>query len=134
MSRPPIRRDSIVDALKKYGPISAAELAEVTGLTRGQINWCLNHSREAHGTKFFRISSWRRQEHGKKGNLIPVYGIGRYRPDAPRPVVNTKEERRACHARYRERNRIKLLVKGRARAGSTLASNPFAQLITVAGA
>lgn len=120
----PVTREAILAAIAEDGPMTAAELTEATGKTRRAIDASINAMRE-HGTKFLRITSYRRQR-GRGGREATVYGLGPG-PDAKRPALDTPEEAKARQARYREKNRTLLRLRmHRRRRGQV---NPFLQLI-----
>ena len=106
--------------------MTAAEITDYLGWERRRVNMCITTAREDHGTKFFRITSYRRQQ-GHGGREAPVYGVGPQK-DAPRPVMNSPEDERARKKRYRDRNRAVINLRNRARRSKTV-TNPFEQLI-----
>lgn len=111
--------------------MSAAELAEFTGLLRSKVNGAINKARADHDRRHFCICEYRRG-FGRKGSMVPVYKLGPGR-DVKKPDASTPEEQRARHARYRERHRAEILAKEQAKRGSRLIGNPFAQLYTATG-
>lgn len=122
----PTTRNTITALIQEHGSMTAAEIADMLGWTRQRVNGCITQARIDHGTWFFRISAYRRQE-GHGGREAPVYGLGPGK-DAARPVMNSIEEHRARQARYRDRNRLVINMRNRARRSGTMA-HPFDQLL-----
>lgn len=120
----PITRNAILQLLENEGPMTAAEITEALGFTRKRVDGCITTARQDHGTKFFRISSFRRQQ-GNGGREAPVYTLGPG-SDAKRPIMHGIEEHRKRNARYRDKNRALINLRNQKRRHGTV--NPFAQL------
>lgn len=99
MPMPATTRDAITAALKEFGPMSVAEIAEYLGRARNVVNTCMTSARRHHPGKFFRIVSYRRQV-GVPGRETPIYTTGPGR-DAPRPNFDTAQTRSARYQRSR---------------------------------
>lgn len=126
MPQPAKTRNAIVQGLLEHGNLSAAEITEVLGLTRRVVDASLIGARKTYGTKFFRISAWRRQL-GTGGREIPVYALGPGR-DTRRPTLGA-EAHKEVKQRYVDANRAAINVRNRIRRGRTTGLNPFAQLM-----
>lgn len=96
MTRPSRTRDAILATLAAVGHMTATELAEHLGLTRGAVVHCIGRVR-GQKLRVLRIVSWQRQERSH-GDMSPVYGLGRG-PDAPKPPALTPTERTARYLR-----------------------------------
>lgn len=126
MRIPPVR-ELLIKTLKELGPMTAAELTEATGLKRNQVDTCLVGTRKAYPKKYFIIRGWHRN-YGLSGRMAPIYGYGNG-PDVKPPAP---DDSKARNARWRDKHRAILRVRGNQVRGSNLVSNPFAQLITLA--
>lgn len=116
-------RDVLLAWLESDGPLTAAELAQMTGFTRHQVDSCLIHSRKKYGTQFFRIDSYRRQV-GVGGREAPLYAVGPD-PDAVRPRMDTARDRKATQERYRQKNKALLRARDRKRRGGKTQASIF---------
>lgn len=126
MSTPPTIRTALVAAITEHGPMTAAELADVTGLDRKQVNGAFIKAR---GLGLFHIAAWRRQPPGQRGAMAPVYNLGD-QPDAPKPRARTQRERNAT---YRKRHRAVLRAKALKTSGAQQHRlHPFSELVRVA--
>ena len=126
MPTPAYTRTALLQLIRDRGPMSAAELTEAVELSRIAVNHCINNARANHSTRYFRIAAWRRQETGKGGREIPVYGLGPA-PDEPRPELGAAALR---EAKQRYADRFRVVINARARMKrSGLAGNPFAGLL-----
>lgn len=126
MPVPPVVRDAITKALRELGPMSAAEIAEATGLPRGKVNASLTNARADHPGKFFRISRWQLQI-GRKGRETPIYAAAPGK-DAERPAFDA-EHRKATNQRNYRANRARWAAQRRRRAG--MAMSPWSGLIAM---
>jgi hypothetical protein len=120
----PVVRDTITQALRELGPMSAAEIAEATGLPRGKVNASLTNARANHPGKFFRISRWQLQV-GRKGRETPIYAAAPGK-DAERPAFDEAHRKAANQRNYRA-NRARWAAQRKRRAG--VATSPWAGLI-----
>lgn len=125
---PPKRRTQLIQALQEHGPMSCAELAELLGLKKGRVSYCISEARRDHGIKYFRVHSWLEREHGAQGDYVAVFAAGDgVRKDKKRPSY-THTEQLAARREYYARNRIKLLTSQRKRRGK-LPPNWFGQAL-----
>lgn len=122
MPTPPITREAVFRTLYEYGPMTAQEISDTTGIKRGKIDGAINKAKP-HG--IFYIKAWRRQPPGTKGAISPVYDIGNKR-NAPKPDRLDSKER---NARYREQNKALIRLRCAKRRNPQSLVNPFAQLI-----
>lgn len=129
--RPAPTRDKLLAALRECGPMTAAELAEYTGMHRGAVNGAINGWRESNPRRFFAIVDWRRPV-GNGGRMAPVYRAGPGR-DVPAPVIDKVAAARLYSQRYKARHKAIVSAKERARSGSALVGCPFAQLYSFVG-
>lgn len=118
-------RDAITALLLRDGPMKAAEIAEALDVPRKKVDATLIYTRSKYGSQFFRIESYARQV-GVKGREAPVYEIGP-EPDAPRPKMNSKRDRKQIQQRYRDKNRVIIRARNRKRMGTT--SNHFLDIL-----
>jgi len=124
------RLQIIVDAIKTH-PMTAKEIAEFTGSTRANVNSCLTYTRDGgRSSKIIRVAEWVYQP-GKGGGWVPSYGPGP-NPDEPQPKTMS---RKLYLRQWHEKNKARESVRSASRnKNSVMAGNPFAQLISVAGA
>lgn len=124
------RLQIIVDAIKTH-PMTAKEIAEFTGSTRGSVNACLTYIRDGgRSSTVIRVAEWGYRS-GDGGGWVPAYGPGPD-PDEPKPKAMN---RKLYLKKWREKNKARESVRSAARTqNSVMAANPFAQLISVAGA
>lgn len=124
------RLQIIVDAIKTQ-PMTAKEIVEFTGSTRANVNSCLTYTRDGgRSSKIVRVAEWVYQS-GKGGGWVPAYGPGPD-PDEPRPKTMS---RKLYLRKWQEKNKARESVRSASRnQNSVMAGNPFAQLISVAGA
>lgn len=122
----PTTRNAVCWALKEFGPLSAAELAEVLPLTRAGIDRGITKARAGGRRDYIRIHSWRRQN-GTGGREIPVYDLGPGE-DAPRPRLGV-QARRETWRRYEVAHRAERRIANTLRRGGQ--ANPFKQLVSV---
>jgi len=87
--------DDVLAALRGFGPMTADQVARVTGLTVSSANRALGKLRYGEPRRV-RVSGWLKTA----GNTARIYAAGRL-PDAPRPP-------RDSAARRTERHRQKL--------------------------
>lgn len=128
MSQRPVTRDAILELLAHYPEgMTKGEIAVELGKHERAIESAIWHDRSKFGTANIRIKKYRPMR-GKGGRASPVYVLGPG-PDAERPDLSGIEHHRARNERYRKKNRALLNIRLRIRRGSTLAANPFAQLI-----
>lgn len=115
------------------GPLGTHEIASLTGIPAKNIAACIHQHRRNHGNKrLIRIADWAFVG-GLGGGWKAQWGFGKS-PDAQKPPA----DKRACQARYREKNRQVRNIHATRRGGSSeinqvLAGNPFAQLIQHTG-
>lgn len=126
MSSPPVVRDAIAAALREFGPMSAAEIADTTGLPRGKVNAALTNARANHPGKFFRITRWQFQV-GRKGRETPIYAAAPGK-DADLPVFDNAH-RKAVNQRNYRANRALWAAQRKRRAG--VATSPWAGLVAM---
>lgn len=126
MPLPPLVRDAIVAALREFGPMSAAEISETTGLPRGKVNAALTNARASHPGRFFRVSRWQLQV-GRKGRETPVYAAAPGK-DADRPTFD-EEHRKAANRRNYRANRARWAAQRKRRAG--VATSPWSGLVAM---
>lgn len=126
MPTPPKNRIAIAAAIQAHGPMSAADLSDITALSRAQVNDAIYKARKS---GCFYITAWQRQDEGHQGSLIPIYANGPGR-DKPSPGRIPDIDR---HARYRRRHAA--ILRARSTAANKAQSrrtNPFAQLMRLA--
>lgn len=124
MPSPPRTRNAILAAIREHGPMTVAELVEVTGKTRHSIDAAIINMRER-GTEFLRVKGYQRQV-GNGGIAASIYDLGPGK-DAKRPDLSTIEAHRERQARYRDKNRAVINARTNARRGRPI--NPFLQLM-----
>lgn len=127
------RLESIKEAIRENGPMTAEDLAQWLDVKRSNINSAVVYYREGGRTStILRIASWTYVDKPRCG-WTPMYGMGPGR-DAEKPQV----DRREYMAKWRERNRARTRVRDAALrkaagARSARTENPFGQLLAVAG-
>lgn len=115
-------REEIEKILKELGPMTTEELSQFVGLPQYRVAGVISYHRKGgRSTAVFRVAQWSWRD--RKG-WMPAYGIGTA-PDAPKPKRDIAENRRRHASRVKAQKRV---------LSSTLAGNPFAELIHVAGA
>lgn len=122
MPTPPTTRDAITKALTDCGPMTVAELVEHLQWTRTRVDGCISLARANHPGQFFRIVRYR---HGR-GREAAVYAAGPGK-DAKRPTFDQAHVA-ARNGSYYRRNRARLAVARKLRAGAPMAS-PWSGLI-----
>lgn len=128
MSRAAPTRDAILALLAHYADgLTKDEIATELGKHPAAIEASIWHDRHKHGSANIRIKKYRPMR-GKGGRAQAVYVLGPG-PDAERPDLSDIKYHRQRNERYRNKNRALLNIRLRIRRGSTLAANPFAQLI-----
>lgn len=125
------QRDTLLAALREYGPMTASEMAEMTGLTRHQVHSYLCRTRNLYPRMYFVIKDWQRRIGAT--SIAPIYKAGPGR-DVPAPDLSTKEAARERQERYRGKHSAELRIMNQAKRGSALIGDPFAQLYTITGA
>lgn len=113
MPAKPTVREQVRAALAEHGPMTYAQLAEVTGLTPEQVNRCINRDRKAWRSRKLKrwcyVMRWERnlgrEAHGKPS---PVWKLGSH-SDAPMPEPVDRR------ARYEELHRARRTVGRRRR-------------------
>lgn len=126
MPKPPVVRDAIVAALREFGPMSAAEISEATGLPRGKVNGSLTLARASHPGQFFRIVRWQLQV-GRKGRETPIYAAETGK-DARRPAFDDAHRKAASQRNYRA-NRARRAALRKQRSG--ISASPWAGLVAM---
>lgn len=127
------RLQSIIDACKLNGPMTAEELTEWIGCHRSHVDSAITYYRNGGRTSdVLRIKSWTYVDRARAG-WTPQYMPGPG-PDAPKPVVNKLE----YMARWREKNRAKIraseaLRRLKENGKASAATNPFSQLFSAVG-
>ena len=133
MGTPTTTRDAILRAIKEYGPMTSAEIAEVTGLSKKKVHGSISGARKNHGSDVFTIHGYQRKTDGTRGGgMATIYKAGPGR-DAKRPDLTTKEVRAERDRRYRARHHARILAREAQRRGSRVAAGPFAQLYIATG-
>lgn len=121
----PTTRNAITASLKECGPMSVMEIAEHLGMRRNRVNTAMTTARGRYPGKWFRIVRYRKQV-GVQGRETPIYSASPG-PDVPRPSFG-EEHVREMRLDYYQRNRARLFVERRVRAGFVSAS-PWAGLV-----
>ena len=89
---------AVAKALAEIGPMSAAELVPVTGLTRDAIKGAISRLRikgDVH------IGEYRRQDTGRSGQMVPIYTLDRLRDASRLAPITNKEASKAYYHRHR---------------------------------
>lgn len=82
----------ILAALKRHGPMTAHQIAEVTGLSyRTLYNSKTEYLGALRSARKIYVCEWRRQA-GHGGAPVPVFAVGKY-ADEPRPAPKTTEQK-----------------------------------------
>lgn len=121
----PIHRDLALRTLRKHGPMSKAELAELLGPLGKAAAGAISTARHQRPGEFFRIVRYDRQR-GRSGREIPIYSHAGGQ-DAPRPDLGTLEHASERQARYYRANRQLVLARLHARRGKQ--SSPWGALM-----
>ncbi len=123
-------RQRILDALEADGPMTSAEIAHVTKMTRQQAESCVLEIRAEGPGQLVHVSHWvRARDLGvPQLHLRPVYAPGPGK-NARKPAPMNGNERRRLYTQ-----RVSGLVKARESFRRTGAINPFLQLMTDGGA
>lgn len=125
MTQPAWTREAIIELLQLHPDgLTIREIAEELQRNPVGISRTVRYDREKNGSDRFRIAGYRRVPL-QTGPASPVFALGPG-PDLPRPKPAPDAMKRA-QARYRERNRAILRLKGQARDNRPI--NPFLQLI-----
>jgi hypothetical protein len=130
MSTRPVLRESIIAALTTMEEGTEEEITALIGdTTKEAVRKAIYRMRTHKSGKMVYVKRWIRKAI-RGGGHTPVYALGGC-TDAP-PLVNLTRNEMA--QRGREKHRMLINTRRAARDGSSLASNPFAQLIRVVGA
>lgn len=113
-------QDAVFAAMQDMGPLTRADLQQMTGLDYNQVIHSLKGLRKKR--KIY-IAKYTRQE-GRAGRCIPHYKAGDA-PDAKPLRQLTPKER---NERYRERHRARINAQNMARRGRTY-DNPWRGLM-----
>ena len=124
----PSSRDAITAALREYGPMNSADIADLLGWTQSRANSTLNTARRDHPGKFFRIIRTVMRQ-GSSGRDAPVYSASPG-PDAPRPTLGADYNKQRSQ-RYYLQNRARILCRIRASRQGAQAANPWQGLVPV---
>lgn len=125
----PPARNAVIAAIRKHGPMTCAEVAEVLGWTVARTHGVIANTRRLQPNKVFRVIRYQRSV--GKGKDASVYAA-RPGEDVPRPSVDQQARDKEKCQRYRDKHRATINARHRqaraAKAGSPAPQNPWMQL------
>lgn len=128
----PPARNAVIAAIRKHGPMTCAEVAEVLGWTVARTHGVIANTRRLQPNKVFRVIKYQRCV--GKGKDASVYAA-RPGEDVPRPAIDQQARDKEKCQRYRDKHRATINARHRQaraeKAGVAEQPNPWMQLAPV---